>query len=207
MPHAIARSFHSGELEDRHFDRLYPTEQRLRSWSHWTPLDVARRACALLAPTPGGRILDVGAGVGKVCLVGALTTDAAWVGVERDREMVEAAQDAARQLGVEARASFVHGGLTSVDWASFDAFYLFNPFGELLLTSPGDALTRRETYVASIEDVQARLAAARPGTRVVTYHGFGGDMPWGYELLRRETAHEDELRLWVRREGAGPPRR
>jgi len=186
-------------MDDQEFDRVYPAEHRFRSWLHWTPIDVPRRAGALLAPTAGAKVLDVGSGVGKVCLVGALTTDAQWFGIERDYEMVRAANAAAKELRVEPRAHFLLGDMTHMDWSGFDAFYLFNPFAEGLFDDDGDAMTRREDYVSAIEFVQHQLTIARPGTRVVTYHGFGGDMPPSFELVHREPAHEDELRLWIQR--------
>ncbi len=200
MPQAIADALRSGAvLSDPRFDRIFPAQHRFRSWLHWTPLDVAVRASALLASGKAIRVLDVGAGIGKVCLVGALTTPATWFGIERDAEMVSAAQAAAIKLHVQRRAVFTLGDVTRSDWSEFDAFYLFNPFGEHLLGGPEDALSRREAYIASIELTQHRLADAVPGTRVVTYHGFGGELPPGYELVHREPAHEDELRLWIRR--------
>jgi len=202
MPQTISHALRNGSpMDDRDFDRVYPTEQRFRSWLHWTPLDVAQRACALLAPRSGSRVLDVGSGVGKVCLVGALTTDSQWFGIERDSEMVQAAIEAARKLRVEARAHFLLGDMTSVTWSEFDAFYLFNPFAESLFTADSDldALGRREAYVENIEFVQHQLSSVGPGTRVVTYHGFGGDMPPEFDLVQREPAREDALCLWIRR--------
>jgi len=38
----------------------------------------------------------------------------------------------------------------------------------------------------------------RAGTRVVTYHGFGGKLPAGYALASREPAGGDALELWIR---------
>ena len=169
---------------------------------HWTPVDVALRAAALLAPGHCARVLDVGSGVGKVCLIGAATTSATWFGIEQDADMVGAANTAAGQMRIERRARFIHGDLDAVDWTTFDAFYLFNPFAEILHASAGDALTRRERYVASIDFVQRRLADTAPGTRVVTYHGFGGEMPLGFDLIHREAAREDELQLWIKRTAA-----
>jgi len=52
-------------ISDRCFDRLFPKEQRSRSPFHWTPVAVAFRACALLAPEHDFRVLDVGSGVGN----------------------------------------------------------------------------------------------------------------------------------------------
>jgi SAM-dependent methyltransferase len=181
------------------FDQIYPGEQRERSCLHWTPLDVAQRACALLASEPAARVLDIGAGVGKLCLVGALTTSAHWFGIERDAAMVAAAQAAADALGVTARATFIEGDIDSLDWSVFDAFYLFNPFAEARWAVEGDRLARRDAFVATVALTEQRLADAAPGTRVVTYHGFGGEMPASYDLAHREPAHEDVLELWIRR--------
>jgi SAM-dependent methyltransferase len=185
-------------MQDVIFDQVFPAIHRLRSWVYWTPVDVALRACALLAPTGVQRVLDVGAGVGKLCLVGAVSTSASWFGIERDAEMVRVANAAARSLGVEHRAQFSHGDVRSVDFSSYDAFYLFNPFAEVLFDDCDDALAIRDVYVAMIAYVQQQLERAAPGTRVVTYHGLGGDMPLGYELAHEEPAREDHLRLWIR---------
>lgn len=148
---------------------------------------------------PGRRVLDVGAGVGKLCLVGAASTESTWFGIEEDAEMVRIARAAATRMHLEHRTCFLHGDISTVDWSAFDAFYLFNPFAELLMAGREGAYGRRERYIASIEHVQRRLAAADLGTRVVTYHGFGGRMPPGFDRIHRERAREDELCLWIRR--------
>jgi SAM-dependent methyltransferase len=186
-------------FQDAAFDQVFPPSQRFRSWMHWTPVPVALRATALLAPGRGRRVLDVGSGVGKLCLIGAATTTSTWCGIERDAEMVRAAKLAAMRMHVEHRTRFVHGDITSIDWMAFDAFYLFNPFGDFKYHLFDDALARRERYVANVEFVQIQLAHVAPGTRVVTYHGFGGNMPPGFDRVHREPAHEGELCVWVKR--------
>ena len=65
------------EVSDAELDQVFPEELRERSHLHWTPVAIALRAAALLVPEParsGVRVLDVGAGVGKMCLVGAVVT-------------------------------------------------------------------------------------------------------------------------------------
>lgn len=185
-------------MHDVTFDQVFPATQRFRSYLHWTPVDIAKRAVALLAPTSDRKVLDVGSGVGKVCLIGARATRASWFGIERDAEMVRVARAAASRLNLDQRTQFLVGDITSIDWSMFDAFYLFNPFAEMLAYGPGDALTRREHYVAAIDFVQRQLSRSQAGTRVVTYHGFGGDPPPGYDLVHRENVREDELCLWIR---------
>lgn len=187
-------------VADEVFDRVYPRPQRYRSEVHWTPVEVALRVAQLLADAPGGHVLDVGAGVGKACIVGALTTTAVWHGMERDPVMVRTAKRVARQLGVERRTSFLVGEATHLDWSPFGGIYLFNPFAESLFTTAiPDPGARRAAYIAEVTTVEDKLTRARPGTRVVTYHGFGGSVPDGYELVAQEQIREDELCLWVKR--------
>ena len=200
MHAAIAQALrHRLVIEDPTFDRVFPAAMRFRSWLHWTPVEVALRAAALLAPGPRHKVLDVGCGVGKLCLVGAATSQASWFGIDRDLEMIRAAKTAATRLHVEHRTHFMCAEITSLDWSSFDSFYFFNPFAEILGAGPGDALARRQRYVATIEFVQQQLARAGRGTRVVTYYGIGGDMPRSYRLVHHERARENELCLWIKR--------
>lgn len=183
-------------VEDSTFDELYPAELRDLSSVHWTPVEIALRAARMLASAPGQRFLDVGAGVGKVCLVGALATGCEWWGVEQDPSLVRAAKRAARFLGLEPR--FLEGDATSVDWHQFDGFYLFNPFSSVMLSEHASPFVRYATITKHVRHATERLASTRPGTRVVTYHGFGGEMPPGYVRERDEPAEMDRLQLWVR---------
>ena len=45
---------------------------------------------------------------------------------------------------------------------------------------------------------QERLAEAPSGTRVVTFHGMGGDMPDGYERVLQEFQDIGFLELWIK---------
>ena len=163
-------------------EAAFPAHLRHLSSVHWTPNEVASRAIEWLAPAESMRVLDVGSGIGKLCLIGAMTTTSHWYGVEREGPLVASAIEAARNLGVGERTSFMHANALDIDWSPFEALYFFNPF------DPG----------TDVVHVEARLAALRPGVRVVTYCGFGGTMPAGYDQMARETIEDGELALWVR---------
>ena len=90
---------------------------------------VALRAAELLVAKPGALILDVGSGAGKFCIVGALATDAGFVGIEQRPHLVDAASMLAMGLGAQ-RARFLAGDAFDADWRQFDGIYLFNPFQE-----------------------------------------------------------------------------
>jgi SAM-dependent methyltransferase len=189
-------------IDDARFDQLFPSELRDLSALHWTPVEIAMRAAQLLASSENARILDVGSGIGKACLVGTLSSTSSWWGVERDPDLVSAANRAAKFLGVEDRARFIQGDAWQLDWNQFDGFYFYNPFSSLLLNEHTSPFVRYGIILHNVRRAEERLAKARTGTLVVTYHGFGGDMPAGYEIVLREPAGSDELILWIRRPAA-----
>ena len=196
----IARALRSGALVlDRDFDDVFPYEVRRVSRVFWTPVAVAMRAARLLAPQPGARILDVGAGVGKFCIVAAATVGAHVRGVEHRGHFVDIARGAASKVGVDV--DFVHGTLEDEDASAVDGVYLFNPFAENL-SSPRDHLDKTvelslSRFWRDVGTTECFLRAARAGTRVVTYCGFGGTMPEDYVLALRER-RSSNLELWIK---------
>jgi predicted RNA methylase len=185
-------------VSDAEFDLVFPEELRDRSYMHWTPVEVALRAAALLAPTPDIRVLDVGAGAGKMCVIGALATGAMWWGVEQDQTLVAAANHAAWALDIGRRTRFVQGDGSRLAWDEFDALYFFNPFGTLMLAPEASPFVRYATVHSTVRRIEQQLARTRIGTRVVTYHGFGGKLPACFALVSREPAGGDALALWIR---------
>ena len=195
-PEAIRAALVAGDdVSDGVFDTLFPEELRSRSELHWTSLAIARRAIALL---DASNVLDVGCGTGKVCLLARLLTGRAWWGVDHDAASIEAANHAAYVLGIRDDARFLCASAWDLDWSQFDGFYFFNPF-PVLDEDPRNAFQKYGAFVAECTRAEERLARLRPGTRVVTYHGFGGDMPDGWERLARDVVGTDELALWLRR--------
>lgn len=181
---------------------MIPETVRCHADVHFTPAMVARRAAALLAPTGTEWVLDVGAGVGKLCSLAAkMAPDAVFVGIERRQHLVTIARRIARELDL-TNVLFLHGDATEVDWSLFDSFYFYNPFAEYLpkRISSIDAHIELDPahhafYVAHVE---GQLARARQGARVVTYHGFGGAIPPGYELAAEVPIATDRLELWIK---------
>jgi SAM-dependent methyltransferase len=187
---------------DARLDSFYPEPHQGFRPQHATPVEVALLAAGWLAEVRGAEVLDVGAGAGRFCIVGALATEGRFVGIERRAHLVEAARRAAAALGAE-RARFEVGELDDDDalHEAFTGYYLFNPFAEHLLPReqrideevPHEP-ARREADVARVERI---LARARPGTRVATWHGFGGALE-GYETVARRYVRHGLLELLVR---------
>ncbi len=187
--------------EDHIFDHQLPQRVRMKSSVHFTPVAVARCAARLLAPRPGMRVLDVGSGPGKFCVIAACEVpEATFTGVEIRPHLVHMAHKLASRVGVQ-NVSFVHADAMDVDWSAYDAFYFYNPFAEqlheafLLDRSLSFEPSKFAEYVTA---VRQRLSAAALGTRVVTYHSFGAPAPLGYEYIESHVIGTDRLELWIK---------
>lgn len=169
---------------------------------HWTPVTVAARAAAMLVEAGATRILDVGSGVGKFCLVGALRTKAQFVGVELREDLVLIAREAAKALGAP-RATFVHADVANFPFEGFDGIFLYNPFFEhVTRLRPIDETVERsrETYQRLVTTTVAKLAELSNPAAIVTFSGFGGRVPPEvFEFLGEEAAGNDWLERWVKR--------
>ena len=207
----VARALRAAEaIDDARFDGLYAAETRALAERHWTPVRVALRAVELLVVKPTALILDVGSGAGKFCIVGAMASDAGFVGVEQRPHLAGAAATLAMRLGAQ-RASFVTGDAFAVDWREFDGIYLYNPFQEHVSDDAGIidrtiAIGPRH-HVESVMRTRAKLAEARIGTRVVTYYGFGGAMPSTYRRIHKERCGAGWLSLWIKEPSSQHPPR
>jgi tRNA G46 methylase TrmB len=178
----------STTAEDCRFDEIFPQPMQRLSNVHWTPVAVARRAAQLLVDSAATTVLDVGAGVGKFCIIGATTTPGRFVGVERREWCARVAQRAIRRHAVP-RVDLIHEEALALDWSRFDGIYFFNPFHDPV---PDER---------SVRLAERKLKEVRPGARVVTYHGFGGIMPPCFRRVVSEASGTGRLEMFLRTEG------
>jgi hypothetical protein len=186
---------------DAEFDSAYDLQIRELSQQHWTPVRVAARVAQLLTRAGATRILDVGSGAGKFCIVGALSTDAEFVGVEQRGYLVDIAKRTSLRFGA-ARATFVHANVAGFPFEGFNGVYLYNPFHEQIskyLTQIDGGIERSPgVYRQLVRSTMEKLAAMAPPVAVVTFNGFGGSMPPEYDFRGDEPAGNDQLELWVK---------
>ena len=184
--------------DDERFDQIYPPQVRKLSSRHWTPIAVASEGAKLLVARPGTRVLDVGCGPGKFCLIGAVLTDGHFTGVEQRSHLVKAARQAALDHGID-NIEIIHGNVTSVSFSNYDAFYLFNPFEENMRERQkidGAVPLSPTLYKKYTRYVAAELRAKPIGTRVVTYTGRSHEVPSCYHC--KLSGFSGRLKLWVK---------
>jgi SAM-dependent methyltransferase len=190
------------KVRDAVFDLVYPDDVRRVSARFWTPVEVAATAARWLRGLGVRSVLDVGSGAGKFCIVANLSAGCTVSGIEQRLPLVEAARRAAAAYG--AVVDYQHGTIENVDPGPYDAFYLFNPFGENLYhpaeqfdTGPELSALR---YMNDLSIMEHWLDSAPEATCFVTYHGFGGRLPSNYELVRAQAKGSDHLRVWQKKQ-------
>ncbi len=193
-----------GSLTDAEFDGLYPRRIRELSAECWTPLAVIRKAVALLQPAT--EVLDVGSGVGKFCIAGALLAEGTrFHGVERRDSLIRIARHTAKMVWLESRVYrpkfrmpiFHCGTLDELD-VCCDGYYFYNPFGYGAQDRPGwTEADARCDFLKAVGQTEALLRKTAQRTRVVTYNGFGGEMPEGFYRESIELLGDDRLELWI----------
>jgi SAM-dependent methyltransferase len=142
---------------------FYPERERAVSSRFWTPVDVAIRAAELLVVDHTTRVLDVGSGAGKFCVIGALVTGASFTGVEHRVRLVDVARECARKWRATG-ATFVHDRFHVLTWTDFDAFYFYNPFQEGVFSADPSNSTIPSNFRARAFDSMSRWqeACSRP---------------------------------------------
>lgn len=185
-------------ISDLDFDQLYPEHIRKLSEMHWTSVAIAIRVAGLAVKKPGDRILDVGSGVGKFCVIGSSITPGFFYGVEQRESLVGIARGIVSNFNLP-RIRFFKKNALDMDWRPYKAIYLFNPFSEnfdesIRIDSSCDLSV--ELYAKYVEGTHKKLAELHSGTRVITLNGFGGECPPTYQMVHKEEINFLPLKVW-----------
>lgn len=185
---------------DDAFDQIYPQGIQQLSKRHWTPLQIAIASAAFLADKPGTRVLDIGSGVGKFCLIGAhFHPNSYFYGIEQREELYLYASTAKEVLKM-SNAGFMHGNFTRFNADQYDSFYFYNSFFEHL--KPEDGIDQQINYSPDLYDYYTRylqdiMDQRVSGTRLVTYYSMGDEVPDSYQLV--EASNDMLLKMWIKR--------
>lgn len=188
----------SSNLDEDAFDLLLPEKIMMKSKRFFTPASIAIQAAKWLSGSDNRNILDIGAGVGKFCLFGALNTNSNFTGIEMRSHLVKIAEDVFRYFGTK-NAKIIHGNITEFQFGEFTAFYLYNPFHENIvpfLRMDDNILLSEDFYCIYIQHTRAQLATAKIGTRLATYHGCNSEVPASYKMV--DKFYGGDLKFWIK---------
>jgi SAM-dependent methyltransferase len=188
----------SSDITDKDFDAIFPEKIRELATTHWTPVAIAKLAANYLVGAPGTSVLDIGSGVGKFCVIGALHTKGHFTGVEQRRELVDVAIDVSAAYWLP-NVAFLNKNVMSIVFGDYDAFYFFNSFQEnvdVINKIDDTQKLSSELYHSYSTYVCAQLSLMPIGTRVATYFSPLDIIPGNYRL--QHSLIGGALRFWER---------
>lgn len=186
-------------ISDNSFLRFYPPAIRAYAKSHWTPIRVAKRAADFLGAEQGARVLDIGSGAGKFCLVAAhYRPEAFFYGIEQRGEMVEHAERVKGLVGLQ-NVAFTHGNITEVDLRHYDHFYFYNSFYENLVSDgqqDNGIEYSEERYNQYNRYLYRQFEGTPSGTRLVTFHSLEPEVPQDFHVVASDMG--GLFKCWVK---------
>jgi len=184
---------------DEAFDELYPSSVRALARYHWTPVEIARRAADFLAQDKKVKVLDIGSGIGKFCLVAAhFNPQVMFYGIEQRKSLVTDADNVKSALQLH-NVIFRHGNFTQLNFADYDHFYFFNAFYENISGVRKIDHTidhSSELYHYYTRYLYKELQQRPYGTRLVTFHSLEDEIPEEYCLVLSQ--YDNMLKFWVK---------
>ncbi len=187
-------------IKDEDFDALYPIKIKKLSGTHWTPVDVCKKAIGFLAETSEDAVLDLGSGVGKFCIIAAACSDAQITGVEQRGNLIRISRKIASKYPLE-RLDFIHDDLANIDFGKYQGFYFFNSFEDNISfqSNIGDLnYFISVTYRYYVKLLHHRFGEAVKGTGIVTYCGNAAEIPESYSMVR--SSNNGKLKFWQKME-------
>jgi SAM-dependent methyltransferase len=159
-------------ITDDDFDAIYPEKIRMLARKHWSSVSASKLASEFLVQGPGTRVLDIGSGAGKFCMIGATNTKGHFTGVE-------------------------HANITSINFNDYDAFYFYNSFYENI-----DRINRIDNaikldiqlYHLYSEYILEQFVSLPLGTRLVSLCSPLTIIPQTFRL--QDSSHDGVLKFW-----------
>ncbi len=185
-------------VKDEEFNVIYPERIQKLAKRHWTPIAVAKIAAQFLVVEPGTKVLDIGSGAGKFCMVGSAYTTGHFTGIEQ-REYFYQLSNRIKQSYRLQNVNFVHSNITKINFKEYNAFYFFNSFFENIDSSAvidDTVQTDINLYALYSRYVREQLNEMPLGTRLVTYWSDLKEVPIGYKI--QATSLEGLLKMWVK---------
>jgi hypothetical protein len=171
-------------INDELFDQFLPQEYHSLSNRHFTSIHIAQTAAEFLCDQQNPEILDIGSGIGKFCLVGAMGYSGNFTGIEYRKQLHEIASALQEKLQIK-NIIFKHRNIINESFESYNGFYMFNPFLEQKDDSAKiNADFNFQGDVNYTEFVISELNDKTHGTRLVTYYISDKDIPTSFSLVK-----------------------
>ncbi len=172
------------KVADKEFDTVFPEFIRELSGIYFTPINVAKVASKFLTGKTEAKILDIGSGSGKFCMVGAAYTNGHFTGVEQRGHLCQLSDEIAQRYHL-TNTTFIHANVLDISFVPYDAFYLFNPFYENFMDIGminDETALEADLYRLYIAHVRKELDKMPIGTKLATFFSSHSEVPPSYSI-------------------------
>ena len=193
------------DIPDSDFNAIYSAKISSLARKHWSSVSVSKLASEFLVERPGTKVLDIGSGAGKFCMIGAANTKGHFTGVEQRAELVELSTQLSESYRIH-NVNFIHANITSIKFTDYDSFYFYNSFYENIdiLNSIDDTVRLDiQLYHQYSVHLVEQLASLPIGTRLVTFCSPLSIIPQSFKL--QDSTNGGLLKFWEKvRESKDP---
>ncbi|MEO6305225.1 MAG: class I SAM-dependent methyltransferase [Bacteroidia bacterium] len=187
------------ELTEEIFSSCLPEYLQKKSRLYFTPIRIAQIATQWLTEDGKKKVLDIGAGVGKFCIAGAIHSNSYFYGIEYRPSLAALANELIGHFKIK-NAIIINSDVTNIDFKDFDAFYMYNPFYENLISSVrlnNEVELSGALYKYYFSYTEQQLDKTKSGTRLVTFHGNNFEIPDSF--IKAKETEGGSLKLWIKK--------
>ncbi len=198
----IRKILENENVVDQEFDQIFPTYYQFQSTIHWSPICVARQISEWIEPLNRKSFVDIGCGVGKLCLLLRILTQYEIFGIEQRSHLVGIANKIIEVNGLK-KISISEMNMLSLDWDLYDIYYLYNPFQEHIADEDICIIEKdldfdKKNYAHYTSEVFRQLTWAKSGKVLITFHGYGGSVPKGWRMVASRHIENGDLTMWIK---------
>lgn len=189
-------------MTDAFWDSFLPKNFQTLSPFQWTPISVVERTWEYLQTDMPESIVDLGSGVGKFCIYLSLLSKAAIriAGVE-DRKDLVLVSESLKEHWNTPKVEFQNINFLKQFPYGHSHYYCFNPLYETMKGIHSIDTQKEKSANQFLKDLQTlkqNLLLLKPKTKLITFHGFGGNYLPGFRVIIKEEIAGGEYIVWER---------
>ena len=146
------------------------------------------------------KVLDIGSGAGKFCMIGSVCTNGHFTGVEQRDNLHLLAEQIFKKYQLK-NINFINSNINQIEFNNYEAFYFFNPFYENIIQFEkiDDAIdVKNDLYDEYSNYVKNQLDLMPLGTRLVTFFSAYDEVPISYQLISKDD--RQKISMWEKKE-------
>lgn len=189
-------------MTDELWDSYLPKKFQLLSPYQWTPISVIERTWNYLSKDKVTSVVDLGSGVGKFCIYLSKVSNHSIdiLGIENREELLKISESL-KEIWNTPDVNFKNTDFLNEFPTGHSHYFCFNPLYETMKGSHSIDSSKKKSahqFLKDLEILKQKLFLLSPGTKLITFHGFGGSYLPGFRIILKEEINSGEYLIWER---------